>query len=144
MDCLLVPPKDARCLNFTEKTFLNSHKTLKFAKVFSLKNFPLYGWCKAVGCLGSMLVGFSSERQESAVSIIAAGSHVRLYTASGLKSFSIFWLWGKFSSAFEMPSSELPKALAILIPRYWSSCTWGYPTEYTDSWHAELQRCLWR
>ena len=28
--------------NFTEKTFANSHKTVKFAKVFSLESFPLY------------------------------------------------------------------------------------------------------
>ena len=26
-----------------EKTFANSHKTSKFAKVFSLESFPLYG-----------------------------------------------------------------------------------------------------
>ena len=43
MDCLLVPPKDATPLNFTEKTFAISHKTSKFVKVFSLENFPLYG-----------------------------------------------------------------------------------------------------
>ena len=29
--------------NFTEKTFTYNHKTTKFAKVFSLKSFPLYG-----------------------------------------------------------------------------------------------------
>ena len=29
--------------NFTEKTFVNSHKIAKFVKVFSLKSFPLYG-----------------------------------------------------------------------------------------------------
>ena len=32
-------PKDATLPNFTEKTFVNSHKTA----VFSLKSFPLYG-----------------------------------------------------------------------------------------------------
>ena len=32
--------KDATSPNFTEKTFANSHKTSKFAKVFSLKKFP--------------------------------------------------------------------------------------------------------
>ena len=31
--------------NFVEKNFTNSHKTLKFTKVFSLKSFPLYGMC---------------------------------------------------------------------------------------------------
>ena len=35
-------PKDAMPPNFTEKTFANSHKTGKFAKVFSLESFPLY------------------------------------------------------------------------------------------------------
>ena len=35
-------PKDAMPPNFTEKTFANSHKTVKSAKVFSLESFPLY------------------------------------------------------------------------------------------------------
>ena len=35
-------PKDATPQNFVEKTCVNSHKTTKFAKVFSLKSFPLY------------------------------------------------------------------------------------------------------
>ena len=35
-------PKDATPPNFAEKTFVNSHKTAKFAKVFFLKRFPLY------------------------------------------------------------------------------------------------------
>ena len=30
---------------FTEKTFMDRPKTLKFAKVFSLESFPLYGIC---------------------------------------------------------------------------------------------------
>ena len=43
-DCSLVSPKqNATCSNFAEKTFANSHKTSKFAKVFSLESFPLYG-----------------------------------------------------------------------------------------------------
>ena len=29
--------------NFAEKIFVKSHKTSKFAKVFSLESFPLYG-----------------------------------------------------------------------------------------------------
>ena len=36
-------PKNAMTPNFAEKTFKNSHKTVKFVKVFSLKSFPLYG-----------------------------------------------------------------------------------------------------
>ena len=41
-DCLLVLPKDVTCPNFAEKTFANSHKTSKFANVFSLESFSLY------------------------------------------------------------------------------------------------------
>ena len=36
--------KDAMPPNFTEKTFTNSLKTAKFAKVFSFKSFPLYSF----------------------------------------------------------------------------------------------------
>ena len=36
-------PRDATPPNFAEKTFANSLKTAKFAKVFSLESFPLYG-----------------------------------------------------------------------------------------------------
>ena len=44
MDCSLVlPPKDTTSPNFTEKTFANSYKASKFAKVFSLKSFLLCG-----------------------------------------------------------------------------------------------------
>jgi len=42
-DCSLVLPMNATLPNFAKKLFTNSHKTLKFAKVFSLKSFPLYG-----------------------------------------------------------------------------------------------------
>ena len=35
-------PKDTMTQNFAEKTFANSHKTMKFTKVFSLEIFPLY------------------------------------------------------------------------------------------------------
>ena len=45
-------PKDAMPPNFAEKTFVNSHKTVKFVKVFSLKCFPLYSiLCMQVGKL---------------------------------------------------------------------------------------------
>ena len=36
-------PKDATPPNFAKITFANRHKTVKFAKVFSLESFPLYG-----------------------------------------------------------------------------------------------------
>ena len=39
-DWSLVQPKDATPTNLVDKTFANSHKTLKFAKVFSLEKFP--------------------------------------------------------------------------------------------------------
>ena len=42
-DCSLLQPKVATPPNFAEKTFANSHKIAKFAKVFSLESFPLYG-----------------------------------------------------------------------------------------------------
>ena len=35
-------PKETMPPNFAEKTFVDSHKTVKFAKVFSLENFSLY------------------------------------------------------------------------------------------------------
>ena len=35
--------KDTMPPDFAEKTFVNSHKTAKFASVFSLESFPLYG-----------------------------------------------------------------------------------------------------
>ena len=35
-------PKDATPQKFAEKTFACSHKTANFAKVSSLKSFPLY------------------------------------------------------------------------------------------------------
>ena len=43
-DCSLLLRQRMPCLpNFMEKTFANHHKTTKFAKVFSLESFPLYG-----------------------------------------------------------------------------------------------------
>ena len=35
--------KEYHVPNFAKKTFTNNHKTTKFAKVFSLESFPLYG-----------------------------------------------------------------------------------------------------
>ena len=34
--------KDTMLPNFKEKSFANSHKTVKFVEVFSLESFPLY------------------------------------------------------------------------------------------------------
>ena len=39
---MIVPPKDATCPNFVEKTFTSSHKSSKIAKVFSLESFLLF------------------------------------------------------------------------------------------------------
>ena len=36
-------PKNTTPQNFMEKSFANSHKAVKFAKVSSVKSFPLYG-----------------------------------------------------------------------------------------------------
>ena len=41
-DCSLLLRQKATLPNFAEKTFKNSHKTVKFMKVFSLERFPLY------------------------------------------------------------------------------------------------------
>ena len=41
-DCSLLLRQKSHTPNFAEKTFTNSHKTAKFANVFSLKSFPLY------------------------------------------------------------------------------------------------------
>ena len=41
MDNSLVPPTVYQA--FAEKTFADRHKTVKFAKLFSLESFPLYG-----------------------------------------------------------------------------------------------------
>ena len=43
-------PKDTAPPNFAEKTFANSHITVKFAKVFSLESFLLYGIPQAIVC----------------------------------------------------------------------------------------------
>ena len=40
---LLTFAKECHVPNFVEKIFVYCHKTVKFAKVFSLKSFPLYG-----------------------------------------------------------------------------------------------------
>ena len=45
MDCSLMPLKDATLPNFLEKKFVNSHKTAKFVKIFSLESFLLYTVC---------------------------------------------------------------------------------------------------
>ena len=36
-------PKDVMPPNFSETTFVDNYKTTKFAKIFSLESFPLYG-----------------------------------------------------------------------------------------------------
>ena len=46
MDCL--KPHISGCgmpQNFVEKTFADGSQTLKFTKVFSFENFPLYSIC---------------------------------------------------------------------------------------------------
>ena len=41
-DCLLLPHQRTSRPKFHGETFANSHKTVKFAKVFSIESFPLY------------------------------------------------------------------------------------------------------
>ena len=55
VNCSLVLPMDTTPLNFTKKTFANSHKTSKSAKVFSLKSFPLYDTFKSYMYIEAMI-----------------------------------------------------------------------------------------
>ena len=53
VDCLLLPHQRTSRPKFHGETFANSHKTVKFAKVFSIESFPLYSiwpshWTKSV------------------------------------------------------------------------------------------------
>ena len=48
-------PKDAMPPNFVEKTFADSHKSVKFAKVFSLESFLLYD-------IINLITGLSASR----------------------------------------------------------------------------------
>ena len=83
--CLLVPLKDATPLNFTEKTSANSHKTSKFAQVFSLESFPLYGMCflsfspktKNGWGLGMRLASFPGPAQLSVACSLRRLGHVQ-------------------------------------------------------------------
>ena len=66
-DCSLVLPNNVTPQDFVEKTFANSHKTLKFAKVCSLESFPLYtvyGFCLVLQILeaGSHQVSYVMVR----------------------------------------------------------------------------------
>ena len=47
VNCSLVLPIDAMSPNFTKKTFADSHKISKIAKVFSLASFPLFNTFKS-------------------------------------------------------------------------------------------------
>ena len=55
-------PKDATPPNFAEKTFENSHKSAKFAKVFFLESFLLYGiWYPSLGVILMVATIHSSD-----------------------------------------------------------------------------------
>ena len=55
---MLVLPKDATPPNFAEKTVANSQKTLKIAKFFSHKTFPLY----SISTIKTLLVLFGINK----------------------------------------------------------------------------------
>ena len=83
-------PKDATPANFTEKTFVNNHKTTKFAKVFSLKSFLLSGVCMHLhnhsGSLtGLQLLNCQTQSYLSwlAVVLLSKRSFVRHFSARG-------------------------------------------------------------
>ena len=65
-------PKDATPLNFVEKTCANSHKTAKFAKVFSLEIFPLYGTC---GNKGFEICLYKRKSQKALLSVCTASDN---------------------------------------------------------------------
>ena len=58
-------PQDATPPNFTEKTFTKSHKTAKFAKVFSLESFPLLRPCSLSLLSLAVLISFPGPAQLS-------------------------------------------------------------------------------
>ena len=74
-------PKDTTPQNFAEKAFANSHKTPKFAKVFSLESFPLYSiqyslsifqLCGESNDLGYKLVRFNYPNKFNKLTNLAA------------------------------------------------------------------------
>ena len=74
-DCLLVPPKDATPPDSVEKTFANSHRTLKFTtKVLSFKSFPLY-YMLVVLCTDHKMLSFRHFRDsvETPLTLIQSG-----------------------------------------------------------------------
>ena len=79
-------PKDATPPNFAAKTFTNSHKTVKFVKVFSLECFPLhvYGTAsdeklvrKAYGDDLQYLINCSIQTQRGKTREILSGDNIR-------------------------------------------------------------------
>ena len=64
MDCSLIPPKDATLPNFLEKNFVNSHKTAKFMKIFSLESFLLYGMFSYLALIGHITSGLQLGMKE--------------------------------------------------------------------------------
>ena len=63
-------PKDAMPPNFTEKTFANRQKTAKFAKVFSLESFPLYGMSRDED-------GWDCHHQQTQTQRLTGGNYAR-------------------------------------------------------------------
>ena len=54
MDCSFVPTVSTEPSNNHGKTFADRQKTAKFAKVFSLKSFPLYSISMGIYCCSYM------------------------------------------------------------------------------------------
>ena len=73
-------PKDTTPLNFTEKTFMNSHKIAKFAKVFSLKSFPLYGMYNISGARTKGSYGRWKDRENGEL-LATPSAHPQFHTS---------------------------------------------------------------
>ena len=90
-------PKDATP---TEKTFMNSHKNAKFAKVFSLESFPLY--CETVAKFQGLATIFPPS--------ISAG---KIFTMCTLGNLQWFRRRGRLELTF---SSSSPPVFFSLVP----------------------------
>ena len=114
-------PKDARPLNFGEKTFPNSYKTSKFAEVFSLVSFPLYDMYSTLYASGENVM------------------HLLRYPYLGLLHVRwpvlvLLWSWGwVFSNIAPWQCQTQPLNVVIVLNvLIWKSCVGVEGTPYID------------
>ena len=65
--------------NFAERTFTNSHKTTKFAKVLSLESFSLDGMCSEELERELTLVGSHRGREQGIIERFMKGGYTGLF-----------------------------------------------------------------